>query len=104
LDAGQPVGLVGPAGQACYPLIAYLGLLDGAVRGELLAEAVGVLAAGGAREVVADVDAHRVMVLAELERTGFRQLRSRVVFEPAAGPPSDSAVAPVHRVDPEKDR
>jgi hypothetical protein len=43
-----------------------------------------VLAAGGAREVVADVDAHRVAVLAELERTGFRQLRSRVAFEPAA--------------------
>jgi hypothetical protein len=62
---------------------AYLGLLDDAVRGELLAEAVRVLAAGGAREVVADVDAHRVAVVAELERTGFRQLRSRVVFAPA---------------------
>ncbi|RZU77421.1 hypothetical protein EV384_6141 [Micromonospora kangleipakensis] len=90
LDAGEPVGLVGTAGQACYPLVAYLGLRDAAVRGELLAEAVRVLAAGGAREVIADVDAHRVAVLAELERTGFRQLRSRVVFEPAAGPPSDA--------------
>jgi hypothetical protein len=88
LDAGEPVGLVGTAGEACYPLIAYLGLLDQAVRAELLAEAVRVLAAGGAREVVADVDAHRVAVLAELERTGFRQLRSRVVFEPGAAPPS----------------
>ena len=94
LDAGEPVGLAGTAGQACYPLLAYLGLLDEAVRSELLAEAVRVLAAGGAREVVADVDAHRVAVLAELERTGFRQLRSRVVFEPAASPPFGSAVTP----------
>lgn len=86
LDAGEPVGLVGTPGEACYPLIAYLGLLDQAVRGELLAEAVRVLAAGGAREVVADVDAHRVAVLAELERTGFRQLRSRVVFYPPPVP------------------
>ncbi|MBM0234279.1 acetyltransferase [Micromonospora sp. STR1_7] len=84
LDAGEPVGLVGPAGDACYPLIAYLGLLDEAARPELLAEAVRVLAAGGAREVIADVDAHRVAVLAELERTGFRQLRARVLFAPAA--------------------
>lgn len=91
LDAGEPVGLAGTAGQACYPLLAYLGLLDDAVRGELLAEAVRVLAAGGAREVVADVDAHRVAVVAELERTGFRQLRSRIAFEPAAAPPSNSA-------------
>lgn len=93
LHSGEPVGLAGTAGQACYPLLAYLGLLDEAGRGELLAEAVRVLADGGAREVVADVDAHRVAVVAELERTGFRQLRSRVVFEPAAGAP-DSAVTP----------
>ncbi|MCX4387159.1 acetyltransferase [Micromonospora peucetia] len=91
LRAGKPVGLVGTAGDACYPLIAYLGLFDEAVRGELLAEAVRALAAGGAREVLADVDAHRVVVLAELERTGFRQLRSRVIFEPAASTPSGSA-------------
>ncbi|MFI6237709.1 acetyltransferase [Micromonospora sp. NPDC050784] len=80
--AGNPVGLVGTAGDACYPLLAYLGLLDEAARPELLAEAVRVLAAGGAREVIADVESHRVAVLAELERTGFRQLRSRVVFAP----------------------
>ncbi|MEU4471976.1 acetyltransferase [Micromonospora sp. NPDC023888] len=85
LDAGEPVGLVGTAGDACYPLLAYLGLLDEAARPELLAEAVRVLAAGGAREVIADVDAHRVAVLAELERTGFRQLRSRVAFAPPDG-------------------
>jgi hypothetical protein len=83
LAAGQPVGLVGPAMHGCYPLIAYLGVLDETARGELLADAVKVLADGGAREVVADVDAHRVAVVAELERTGFRQLRARVVFEPA---------------------
>ncbi|MDG9674533.1 acetyltransferase [Micromonospora sp. DH14] len=80
--AGDPVGLVGTAGDACYPLLAYLGLLDEAARPELLAEAVRVLAAGGAREVIADVESHRVRVLAELERTGFRQLRSRVAFAP----------------------
>jgi len=85
--AGQPVGLAGTAGDACYPLMAYVGVLDEAVRdgvrGELLGEAVRVLAAGGAREVIADADAHRVAVVAELERTGFRQLRSRVIFAPA---------------------
>jgi len=83
MAAGEPAGLVGTAGDACYPLMVYLGLLDQAARSELLAEAVRVLEAGGAREVVADVDAHKVAVVAELERTGFRQLRSRVVFEPA---------------------
>lgn len=83
LRDGEPVGLAGAAGEACYPMIAYFGLLDPAARAELLAEAVRHLAAGGAREVVADVDAHRVAVVAELERTGFRQLRSRVVFAPA---------------------
>ncbi|MFF5180721.1 acetyltransferase [Micromonospora sp. NPDC000316] len=80
---GEPVGLVRPTGDACFPLIAYLGLLDDAVRGELLVEAVRLLAEDGAREVTADVDAHRVAVLAELERTGFRQVRSRVTFTPA---------------------
>ncbi|GGO31947.1 acetyltransferase [Micromonospora parathelypteridis] len=85
-EDGRPVGLVGTAGEACYPLLAYLGLLDEAARPELLAEAVRVLAAGGAREVIADVNAHQVAVLAELERTGFRQLRSRVVFAPPNAP------------------
>jgi hypothetical protein len=85
LDAGQPVGLAAPAGDACYPLLAYLGLLDEAARPELIAETVRVLSAGGAREVIADVDAHRVAVLAELERTGFRQLRARVAFTPPGG-------------------
>lgn len=79
---GEPVGIAGTAGDACYPLLAYLGVFDKAVRGELLAEAVRVLADGGAREVVADVDGHKVAVQADLERTGFRQLRARVIFAP----------------------
>jgi hypothetical protein len=78
---GEIVGLAGTAGDACYPLMAYVGLLDPAVLGELLGEAVRLLAGNGAREVVADVDAHRVAVVAELERTGFRQIRSRLRFE-----------------------
>ncbi len=96
LDGGEPVGMVGTAGDACYPLVAYVGLLDEAVRAELLAEAVRVLAAGGALEVVADVDASRGAVLTDLERSGFRRVRTRVVFQPAAGPPRDGqAPAPV---------
>lgn len=83
LDAGEPVGLVGAAGDACYPLLVYLGLLDEAARPELLVEGVRLLADGGAREVIADLDARRVAMLAELERTGFRQLRTRVIFAPA---------------------
>ncbi|MFY1684707.1 acetyltransferase [Micromonospora sp. WMMD730] len=80
---GEPVGLAGTTGDACFPQLGYLGLLDGAARGELLADSVAALVAEGAREVVADVDAHRVAVVAELERTGFRQLRTRLFFEPA---------------------
>ncbi|WFE99865.1 acetyltransferase [Micromonospora sp. WMMD964] len=86
MEADRPVGLVGTAGDACYPLLAYLGLLDEAARPELLAEAVRMLVADGAREVIADVAAHRVAVLAELERTGFRQLRARVTFAPPNSP------------------
>ncbi|GAA0469049.1 N-acetyltransferase [Paractinoplanes deccanensis] len=78
-------GLVAAAGDHCYPLIGYLGLLDDAAREELIAEAVRVLAAGGAREVVADVDSYRVEVLAALERTGFRQIRSRVTLSRSEG-------------------
>ena len=83
LDGDEPVGLAAPAGEACYPMIGYLGLLDQEARAELLADAIGTLSAGGAYEVVADVDAHRVAVVAELERTGFRRIRSRVTFAPA---------------------
>jgi hypothetical protein len=80
--SGEPVGLAGTFGDACYPLLSWFGVLDTAARPELLAEAVRVLADGGAREVIADVDSYRVAVLADLERTGLRQLRSRVLFEP----------------------
>ena len=80
LDAGEAVGLAAAAGDACYPMIAYLGVLDEAVRAALLADAVATLAGAGAAEVVADVDAHRMAVVAELERTGFTPLRSRVLY------------------------
>ncbi|MDI1463035.1 acetyltransferase [Catellatospora sp. KI3] len=83
---GEPVGLTGPAGDACYPMIAYLGLLDPpdpAVRAEMLADAVSGLVAGGALEIVADVDADRPGVRADLERTAFAPVRSRVHFAPA---------------------
>jgi hypothetical protein len=83
LDAGKPVGLAAAVGHACYPMIAYLGVLNEVVRGELLADAVGTLAASGAYEAVADVDAERLAVVAELERTGFTPVRSRILFEPA---------------------
>jgi hypothetical protein len=81
--SGEPVGLAAAAGDVCYPMLAYLGLLDEAAAPDLLAEAVRLLAAAGAREVLADVDAHRVAVVADLERTGLRQVRARVVFAPA---------------------
>ena len=81
--AGEPVGLAGTFGDACYPMLSWFGGTDPAARPEALADAVRTLAAGGAYEVIADVDAHRVEVLADLERTGFRQLRSRVLFEPS---------------------
>ncbi|MEV4346397.1 acetyltransferase [Actinoplanes sp. NPDC049596] len=76
----EGAGVVAAAGDHCYPLIGYLGLVEPGAREELIAEAVRVLAEGGAREVVADVDSYRVEVLAALERTGFRQVRSRIVL------------------------
>lgn len=85
LDGGEPVGLAAAAGDACYPMIAYLGVVKDAARPDLLADAVATLAAAGALEVVADVDADRPAVREELERTGFTAVRSRIHFEPAAG-------------------
>ena len=82
-DAGRPVALAATAGDACYPLIPYLGALDDGARPDLLTAAVAGLAEAGAYEVVADVDARRVRVAAELERAGFRRIRARVHFEPA---------------------
>ncbi|MEU1601984.1 hypothetical protein [Micromonospora matsumotoense] len=94
LAAGEPVRLAGPAGDACFPLLGYVGVLDPAARGDLLADSVAALATDGAREVVADMDAHPVAVVAELERTGFRQLRSRLIFAPADGALSASTSDP----------
>ena len=83
VDGSEPVGLIGATTQACFVMIAYLGVLDDAARVELLADAVGRLTDGGAYEVLADVDADRGPVLADLERLGFRPIRSRIRFEPA---------------------
>ncbi|MGW0504274.1 hypothetical protein [Micromonospora sp. NPDC003241] len=72
-------------------MIAYLGVREESARADLLAHAVGTLHTGGAHEVIADVDAHRVAVVADLERTGFRRIRARVTFAPAEAcllPPS----------------
>ncbi|MEU4563138.1 acetyltransferase [Actinoplanes sp. NPDC023936] len=80
---GEPVGLAAAAGDVCYPMIAYLGLIDPAALDALLADAVTVLLAGGAREVVADVDAYRTGVVAGLERAGFQPIRARLTFIPA---------------------
>ncbi|WP_433306398.1 acetyltransferase [Actinoplanes sp. CA-030573] len=91
LNGDEPVGLTGPAGDACYPMVAYLGVLDPAARPALLADAVATLAAGGALEVVADVDATNAPVIAELGAAGFVAVRSRILFAPAAGsrPPTE---------------
>ncbi|MFF0721716.1 acetyltransferase [Micromonospora sp. NPDC003816] len=83
LDGGEPVGLAAPASRACFPMIAYLGVRAPAVRADLLAEVVRTLSGEGAYEVIADVDADRVGVLADLERAGFRRIRARVSFTPA---------------------
>ncbi|WP_229074943.1 acetyltransferase [Actinoplanes sp. DH11] len=83
LRDGEPVGLAAAAGDVCYPMVAYLGLTDPDALDALLADVVAVLHAGGAAEVVADVDAYRIGVVAALERAGFRPVRSRITFVPA---------------------
>ncbi|GIH05581.1 N-acetyltransferase [Rhizocola hellebori] len=83
LRGGEPVGLAAAAGDACYPMIAYLGVLGEGVLGELLADSARALAANGALEVVADVDADRPSVIAEVERIGFVAVRSRLLFDPS---------------------
>jgi len=95
LDCGEPVGLAGPAGDGCYPMIAYLGALDEAARVALLANAVETLAADGAREVVADVDARRPAVIADLERLGFIPIRpgSRSNRPDSRAPPGEPALS-----------
>ena len=78
----RPVGLLGTAGDACWPMVGYLGVLDEGARAGLVAEAVRLLAAGGAEEIVADVDADRVAALAELSAAGFVPVAARVSFVP----------------------
>lgn len=77
---GETVGLAAATGDACYPMVAYLGVRAEGVRGELLGEAVRALAAGGAVEIVADADAERHAVRRDFERHGFRPVRSRTLF------------------------
>ena len=79
---GEPVGIAATAGDACFPQLLLVAVADEAARGELITDAVAALI-GGAREVLADVDAHRVAAVADLERNGFRRLRSRLEFRPA---------------------
>jgi hypothetical protein len=55
LDGGVPVGLAAATGDACYPMIAYLG-------------------------VRADADAERLAVRTDLERHGFKPVRPRTLF------------------------
>ncbi|MCY1141061.1 acetyltransferase [Actinoplanes sp. Pm04-4] len=74
-------GLVGTAGEACWPMIGYLGASDAPARRALLAEAVRVLLAGGAEQIVADVDADRTDVISDLLAAGFRPVRARLTFE-----------------------
>ncbi|MGK5685173.1 acetyltransferase [Actinoplanes sp. URMC 104] len=87
-SGGEALGVAGTAGQACWPLLGYLGVLPGvrapAARVALLAAAVRALTDGGAQEVVADVDADRTAVVADLERAGFRHVRSRLAYAPRA--------------------
>ncbi|MDI6103997.1 acetyltransferase [Actinoplanes sp. NEAU-A12] len=79
----EPIGLAAAAGDVCYPMIAYLGLIDPDALDALLADAVTVLLAGGAHEVVADADTYRTGVVAGLRRAGFRPVRARITFTPA---------------------
>ncbi|WP_250008871.1 acetyltransferase [Actinoplanes sp. M2I2] len=85
-DGGEPLGLLGTAGQACWPMLGYLGALPGPrtqeVRSALVDAALRVLVADGAEEVVADADADRSDVLADLGRADFRPIRARLTFEP----------------------
>jgi hypothetical protein len=80
---GEPAGLVGATLEACFAMIAYVGVLDESARVDLLADAVGRLSDAGAYEIIADVDGHRTPVIADVERLGLRPLRSRILFAPA---------------------
>ncbi|MDY7083752.1 MAG: acetyltransferase [Actinomycetota bacterium] len=78
-------GLAGTAGDACWPMLVYLGRLPGAspgARSSLLAAALNALTNGGAEEVIADVEATLTDTVADLKRAGFHQIRVRQTFEP----------------------
>jgi hypothetical protein len=76
-DNGEPVGLVAATGDACFSMIAYLGVLRDEVRDELLAETIAIWRSD---ELVADVDAENHAARADLERHGFKAVRSRTRF------------------------
>ncbi|GID27804.1 acetyltransferase [Paractinoplanes brasiliensis] len=83
LDGGT--GLAGTAGDACWPMLVYLGRLPDAspgARSSLLAAALHALTTGGAEEVIADVEATLTDTVADLKRAGFHQIRVRQAFEP----------------------
>ena len=63
-------------------MVGYLGVLEEGARAGLVAEAVRLLAAGGAEEIVADVDADREAMLAELSAAGFVPVAARLSFVP----------------------
>ncbi|MBU2665087.1 acetyltransferase [Actinoplanes bogorensis] len=87
-DDGRPVGLAGTAGEACWPMIVYLGIADGdscTGRMDLLVAALRALVAGGAEEVVADVESTFAATIEDLRRAGFEQIRARLAFEPRDG-------------------
>lgn len=78
-------GVAGTAGDACWPMLVYLGRLPGAspsARSSLLTAALNALTTGGAEQVIADVEATLTDTIADLERAGFHQIRARQTFEP----------------------
>ncbi|MEV6495835.1 acetyltransferase, partial [Actinoplanes sp. NPDC051633] len=72
-------GAAGIAVDACCPLLAFLS--GGKNRPAMLAEVCRAASAAGALEVIADVDADREEVVADLEAGGFRLRRSRVIHQ-----------------------
>ncbi|MBM2615939.1 acetyltransferase [Actinoplanes sp. LDG1-06] len=84
-DESDGGGVAGTAGDACWPMLVYLGVLPGAAPGareRLLAASLRALAEGGAEEVIADVVSTRTETIADLEAAGFHQIRARLAFEP----------------------
>ncbi|MBL7257664.1 acetyltransferase [Paractinoplanes lichenicola] len=78
-------GVAGTAGEACWPMLVYLGVRPEAApgaRSSLLAASLGALIAGGAEEVVADVESTLTDAMTDLDRAGFRQIRARMTLQP----------------------